>query len=219
MRRLRIGVLASGRGTNLQALIDASREGRLLGEVVIVLSDVASAMALERARKAGIQACYIEPGRKGARLASESEARYIEVLDEARVDLVALAGFMRILSPDFVRHYKLRIMNIHPSLLPSFPGLRAQKQALEYGVKISGCTVHFVDEGVDTGPIIIQAAVPVLEGDTEASLSERILKEEHRIYTEAINLFAQQRLRVEGRIVHVLPLRCMNAGYNPDQTE
>lgn len=212
MRRLRIGVLASGRGTNLQALIDASREGRLLGDVVIVLSDVADATALERARKAGIEARYIDPGRKGARLSKESEARYVEALEASKVDLIALAGFMRILSSEFVRHFRWKILNIHPSLLPAFPGLRAQKQAVEYGVKYSGCTVHFVDEGVDTGPIILQAPVPVLEGDTEESLARRILKEEHRIYAEAINLYAQGRLRIEGRIVHILPEETSHAG-------
>lgn len=204
-KKLRIGVLASGRGTNLQALIDAEREGRLLGKVVVVLSDVPDAQALRRASDAGIPAIYIEPGRAGARLSPESEQKYIEVLESHNVDLIALAGFMRILSKEFVRRFRERILNIHPSLLPSFPGLNAQKQALEYGVKFSGCTVHFVDEGVDTGPIIIQAAVPVLEGDTVETLSERILKEEHRIYVEAINLFAKGRLKLEGRVVRVLP--------------
>lgn len=205
VKKLRIGVLASGRGTNLQALIDAEREGRLLGKVVVVLSDVPDAQALRRASDAGIPAIYIEPGRAGARLSPESEKKYIEVLESHNVDLIALAGFMRILSKEFVRRFRERILNIHPSLLPSFPGLNAQKQALEYGVKFSGCTVHFVDEGVDTGPIIIQAAVPVLEGDTVETLSERILKEEHRIYVEAINLFAKGRLKLEGRVVRVLP--------------
>lgn len=203
-RILRIGVLASGRGTNLQALIDAEREGRLLGKVVVVLSDVPDAQALNRARHAGITAIYIDPGRPGARLAAENEQRYIETLRSYEVDLIALAGFMRILSKEFVKRFEGRILNIHPSLLPSFPGLNAQRQALDYGVKFSGCTVHFVDEGVDTGPIIIQAVVPVLDDDTVESLSQRILKEEHRIYVEAINLFAQNRLRVEGRVVRIL---------------
>ncbi|MGQ9810091.1 MAG: phosphoribosylglycinamide formyltransferase [bacterium] len=201
---LRIGVLASGRGTNLQALIDAEKEGKLLGKVVVVLSDVPDAQALNRARHAGITAIYIDPGRPGARLAAESEQRYIETLRSYEVDLIALAGFMRILSKEFVKRFEGRILNIHPSLLPSFPGLNAQRQALDYGVKFSGCTVHFVNEGVDTGPIIIQAVVPVLDDDTVESLSQRILKEEHRIYVEAINLFAQDRLRVEGRVVHIL---------------
>jgi phosphoribosylglycinamide formyltransferase-1 len=212
LSRLRIGVLASGRGSNLQALIGSAEAGRLKGDVVIVLSDVEGAKALERARRAGIQARYIDPRRKGARLSKESEQEYIDALDTFRVDIIALAGFMRILRSGFVRHFEGRILNIHPSLLPSFQGLHAQKQALDYGVKYSGCTVHFVDEGVDTGPIIIQAAVRVLEDDTEDTLAARILSEEHRIYTEAINLLADGRLRIEGRSVHVLPEGGSDAG-------
>ncbi|MFH1312734.1 MAG: phosphoribosylglycinamide formyltransferase [Candidatus Eisenbacteria bacterium] len=212
MSRIRIGVLASGRGSNLQAIIDSVKAGRLDAEVAVVVSDVEDAHALCRARSAGIEARYIDPARKGARLSKESERKVTEVLEEFRVDLIALAGFMRILRTDFVRHFSGRIMNIHPSLLPSFPGLKVQKKALEYGVKYSGCTVHFVDEGVDTGPIIIQAAVPVLEGDTEELLSNRIFKEEHRIYTEAMRLFAQGRLRIEGRVVRILPERRNDAG-------
>jgi phosphoribosylglycinamide formyltransferase-1 len=202
---MRVGVLASGRGSNLQALIEASREGRMAADVAVVISDVADAKALDLAKNAGVEARYVDPRRKGARLTDQSEGEIIELLEASRVDLIALAGFMRILGPRFVRHFRGRIMNIHPSLLPSFPGLRVQKKALEYGVKFSGCTVHFVDEGVDTGPIIIQAAVPVVEGDTVESLSKRILREEHRIYAEAIDLFAQGRLKTEGRVVHVLP--------------
>jgi phosphoribosylglycinamide formyltransferase-1 len=209
---LRVGVLASGRGSNLQALIDSAVQGRLDAEVAVVLSDVADAQALERARRAGIEARFVDPGRKGARLTPESELELIRTLDEFRVGLIALAGFMRILGPGFVRHFRGRIINIHPSLLPSFPGLKVQKKALEYGVKFSGCTVHFVDEGVDTGPIIVQAVVPVLESDTEEALAARILKEEHRIYTEAVNLFANGRLRIEGRRVHVLPEGRPDAG-------
>jgi phosphoribosylglycinamide formyltransferase-1 len=183
-------------------------------EVAIVLSDAEDAQALARARSAGVEARYIDPGRKGARLTPESEGKFIETLDEFGVGLIALAGFMRILSPEFVRHFKLRVMNIHPSLLPAFPGLKVQKKALEYGVKFSGCTVHFVDEGVDTGPIIVQAAVPIIDGDTEDELAARILKEEHRIYTEAVNLFAQGRLRIDGRVVHILPEGGGNAGID-----
>jgi phosphoribosylglycinamide formyltransferase-1 len=210
--RMRIGVLASGRGSNLQALIDSEREGRLDAEVALVVSDVEDAQALARARRAGIEARYIDPGPRRAHLSKESEREVIDVLETQRVDLIVLAGFMRILRRDFVRRFGGRIMNIHPSLLPSFPGLKVQKKALDYGVKYSGCTVHFVDEGVDTGPIIVQAAVPVVEGDTEETLAERILKEEHRIYTEAVNLFAAGRLRIEGRVVHVLPERTDDAG-------
>jgi phosphoribosylglycinamide formyltransferase-1 len=184
--------------------MDAAQGARLDAEIAVVISDVEQAFALERARRAGIQAHYVEPGPKGSRLSEAAEASAIEILDRHGVNLVALAGFMRILSPAFVRHYKLRLINIHPALLPSFPGLHAQKQALDHGVKWSGCTVHFVDEGVDSGPIIIQAAVPVRDDDTEESLSERILREEHRIYVEAVALFAEGRLRVEGRRVTVL---------------
>lgn len=212
MPRLRIGVLASGRGSNLQALIDSQTKGVLKGKVVVVLSDVEDAKALEKARNARIDVRYIDPRCKGARLSKESEQQYIDTLDGFRVDLIALAGFMRILRPDFVRHFRGRILNIHPSLLPSFPGLNVQQQALDYGVKFSGCTVHFVDEGVDTGPIVIQAAVPVDEGDTSKALAARILEQEHRIYTEAINLFAAGRLKIEGRVVHVLPEGGSDAG-------
>lgn len=205
MRRIKVGVLASGRGSNLQALLDASHGGRIDADIAIVISDRPDAKALARARDAGVPARYVDPRRKGARLSEESETEIIGLLEGAGVGLIALAGFMRILSPRLVRHFSRRILNIHPSLLPSFPGLHVQAKALEYGVKFSGCTVHFVDEGVDTGPIIVQAAVPVLEGDTVERLSERILKEEHRIYAEAVQLFAEGRLRVEGRVVHVLP--------------
>jgi len=214
LRRIRVGVLASGRGSNLQALIAASCDGRIDADIAIVVSDRPDAVALQRARDAGVKAHYVDPLRKGARLAEESETRIMSLLDEAGVDLVALAGFMRILSARLVRHFSGRIVNIHPSLLPSFPGLHVQKKALEYGVKYSGCTVHFVDEGVDTGPIIVQAAVPVLEGDTVELLSERILGEEHRIYAEAVQLFAEGRLRIKGRTVHVLPERRSDAGFD-----
>ena len=212
MARIKIGVLASGRGSNLQALIDAERAGRLGATVAIVISDVESARALERARAAGVGAYYVDPGPKRARLSRDSERSMIDLLEAHGVGLIALAGFMRILSGDFVSHFRGRIVNIHPSLLPSFPGLKAQKQALEYGVKYSGCTVHFVDEGIDTGPVIVQAVVPVLAGDTEDTLSKRILKEEHRIYAEAVRLFSEGRLTVNGRVVTVLPERSFDAG-------
>ena len=204
MAKVRLGVLASGRGSNLQALIDSVKAGRLDAEIAVVISDVEGAFALQRARASGIEARYVDPGPSRSRLSDSAEAEMVGILDRLQVNLVALAGFMRILSADFVRHFKLRMMNIHPALLPSFPGLHAQRQALDYGVKYSGCTVHFVDEGVDTGPIIVQAAVPVLEDDTEETLSGRILVEEHRIYTEAVRLFGERRLKVEGRRVIVL---------------
>lgn len=205
MARLRIGVLASGRGSNLQAIIDAIERRDLDVELAVVISDVADARALEIARGAGVDAVYIDPEKKKARMTQAAEQKIIDELRSRDVGLIALAGFMRILSPNFVSTFRLRILNIHPSLLPSFPGLKVQQKALEYGVKFSGCTVHFVDEGVDTGPIIIQAAVPILDDDTEESLSARILKEEHRIYPEAIRLFAEGRLAVEGRTVKLLP--------------
>lgn len=212
MARTRLGVLASGRGSNLQALIEASRGGFIDADVVVVISDVGEAEALARARDAGIEARFVAPAARRAHLSEEAESAIIGLLDEFRVDLVCLAGFMRILGPRLVRHFRWRIMNIHPSLLPAFPGLKVQRKALEYGVKFSGCTVHFVDEGVDTGPIVIQAAVPVLEGDTEERLAERILKEEHRIYPEAVRLFGAGRLKIEGRVVHILPERSGDAG-------
>ncbi|KPJ53909.1 phosphoribosylglycinamide formyltransferase [candidate division TA06 bacterium DG_24] len=200
-RRLPVGVLASGRGSNLQALIDHIEAGRLDAEIRVVVSDVKDAQALERARRHGIDACYIDPGPRRTILTAEAEERYVQCMRDHGVELIALAGFMRILKERFLAAHAGRILNIHPALLPSFPGLQAQRQAFEYGVKVSGCTVHFVDAGIDTGPIIIQASVPVRDDDTVASLSERILEEEHRIYAEAIQLFAEGRLRVEGRRV------------------
>jgi phosphoribosylglycinamide formyltransferase-1 len=195
---LRISVLASGRGSNLQAIIDSIENGEIDAEIVCVISDKPTAKALERARHHNIEAIFLDP--KG--LSREEYDRIVvSHLREKCVELVCLAGFMRILSPYFVGVFKNRIMNIHPALLPSFPGLSAQKQALNYGVKIAGCTVHFVDEGCDTGPIILQKAVPVKEDDTAETLSARILAEEHKLYPKAIALFAEGRLKVEGRRV------------------
>ena len=190
--------MVSGRGTNLQAIIDSINEGKLLAEIVIVISDNPKAMALERAKIANIPTAYVKPGKK-----SEFEREIIRILEENKVDLIVLAGFMRILSADFVSRFPLRIINIHPSLLPSFPGLEAQRQALEYGVKITGCTVHFVNEIVDGGPIILQEAVPVYDDDTVESLSARILEKEHKILVEAIRLFGENRLKVVGRRVFI----------------
>lgn len=201
VEKLRVGVLASGRGSNLQSIIDSSLAGDVDVEVAVVVSDVEDAHALERARRAGIPAVHVPPGRFRTKLEPEIEARYIEVLEEHRVQVVALAGFMRILHDDFLNHYSGRIVNIHPSLLPSFPGLHAQKQAFDYGVKWTGATVHFVDAGVDTGPIIIQAAVPVLPDDTVDTLSARVLEQEHRIYPEALQMIASGTLTIEGRTV------------------
>jgi len=198
---LRLAVLASGRGSNLQAIIDAITEGRLHAVLALVISNKAEAPALERARKHGAPAVFLDPKATPGRDAYD--AVILEHLRQHDVGLVALAGYMKIITRVLIDAYAGRIMNIHPSLLPSFPGLQAQQQALDWGAKMSGCTVHFVEEGVDTGPIIQQAAVPVLEGDTAESLEARILAQEHRIYPEAIQLFAEGCLTVEGRRVHI----------------
>lgn len=198
-KRLRLGVLASGRGSNLQAIINASEAGKIDALVAIVISDVAAARALERAGQHGIEAAFIDPSLHHT--PEEFDAAVIDLLRKHEVGLVCLAGFMRLLSPHFILEYRNRVMNIHPAVLPAFPGLHAQRQALRYGAKVSGCTVHFVDEGVDTGPIIIQAVVPVLDEDTEESLSTRILTYEHQVYPQAIQLFAEGRLEIRGRRV------------------
>ena len=199
MARLRLGVLVSGRGSNLQAIIDASESARLDATVAIVISDVADAYSLDRARRHGIEAAFVDP--KLFQIRESFDAAVIDLLRKREVELVCLAGFMRILSPHFVREFRNKIMNIHPALLPAFPGLHVQRKALQHGSKFSGCTVHFVDEGTDTGPIIIQAVVPVLDDDTEESLSARILTYEHQVYPRAIQLFAEGRLEVRGRRV------------------
>lgn len=200
-KKLRLGVLASGNGSNLQAIIDRCRECELPAEVVLVLSNKSQAGALTRARKAGIATMVIDHRDHPERAAFDHAM--VTALQNAEVDLVVLAGFMRILTPVFLEAFPQRIMNIHPALLPAFPGINAQRKALEYGVKIAGCTVHFVDPGVDSGPIIIQAAVPVLDDDDETTLSRRILEQEHRIYPEAIQLYAEGRLHIEGRHVRI----------------
>ena len=197
---MNIAVLASGRGTNLQALIDAVEEGRIKARIALVVSDVEGAFALERAARHGIESQILYPKQFPNRASFEQEM--VRVLRSRQVDLICLAGFMRLLGSTLIENFRGRIMNIHPALLPAFPGLHGQRQSLEYGVKLSGCTVHFVDEGVDTGPIIIQAAVPVFSGDTEESLSARILQQEHRIYPLAVQAFVEGRLKVEGRRVH-----------------
>lgn len=199
MKRLKVGVLASGNGSNLQAILDASLGGSIDVDVVVVVSDVEDARALDRARAAGVPAVHLPPGRFRTRLEPEAEAECIRTLEEHNVEVVALAGFMRILHEDFLRRFAGRIVNIHPSLLPSFPGLDAQRQALEHGVKWTGATVHYVDAGVDTGPIIMQAAVPVEPDDTRATLAARILEQEHRIYPLALQYIADGRVTTEGR--------------------
>lgn len=198
---LALGVLASGRGSNLQAILDATLTPGFPARVAVVISDREQATALGRARSAGVAAVFRSPKDHGDRAAYD--AALVQALIERGVGLVCLAGFMRILGSGFVRAFAGRILNIHPSLLPAFPGLHAQRQALDYGVKLAGATVHVVDEGVDTGPIVLQASVPVRPDDTEESLSARILAEEHRLYPEAIRLFAEGRLRIAGRRVIV----------------
>ena len=198
---LRIGVLASGRGSNLQAIIDAIEAGKLDCRLAVVVSDRADAQALERARKHGTEAVFMDP--KGYPNRDAFDQAVLAILAEHQVELVCLAGYMRVLSPMFVRALPGQIMNIHPALLPSFPGLHAQRQALQYGVKVSGATVHFVNEGVDTGPIICQVAVPVREDDTEETLAARIIEQEHQLYPRAIRLYAEGRLQIVGRRVLV----------------
>ncbi len=202
MKKVKLGVLVSGRGSNLQAIIDNIEKGKLSAEIAVVISDQADAYALERARTCNIPGVHASAeGYKNKRIAYDT--LLVQELQKYNVELVCLAGFMRIISPVLIKAYPNRILNIHPALLPSFPGLHVQKAALDHGVRFSGCTVHFVDEGMDTGPIIIQAVVPVLDHDTEDSLSERILKQEHRIYSRAIQLYAEDRLRIDGRRVIV----------------
>ncbi|SJZ81369.1 phosphoribosylglycinamide formyltransferase [Selenihalanaerobacter shriftii] len=201
-KRLRLGVLVSGRGTNLQSIINSIEADRLNAKIEIIISDNLDAKALERAKKHGIKGVSIIPGDFNSK--QEYEEKMITILEEHGVELVAMAGFITILSSHFIEYYRNRLMNIHPSLLPAFPGLDAQRQAFKHGVKVTGCTVHFAYEGMDTGPIILQEAVQVLEDDTVASLSRRILAEEHQIYPKAIQLFADRRLKVEGRKVEIL---------------
>lgn len=198
---INIGVLVSGRGTNLQAIIEAIEEGKIAGEIKVVISDNPDAYALKRAQQYHIDTQYIHFKEFKNREGYDKEI--IKTLEEKKIELVVLAGYMRILSPYFIRTYKNKIINIHPALLPSFPGLHAHKQTVEYGAKVSGCTVHFVDEGVDSGPIILQKAVEVSDDDTEESLAEKILKEEHQIYPRAIQLFSEGRLTIKGRRVFI----------------
>src|SRR2546423_1834101 len=202
-RKFRIGVLGSGMGSNFVAVAEAAAGGSLPAEIAIVLSDVESGGILERARERNLPAKFIAPGKFRTKLDDEAERAFIEELAGAEVDLIALAGFMRVLKGEFLRKFEGRIVNIHPSLLPSFPGLEAWKQALDHGVKITGCTVHFVDAGVDSGPIIAQQAVPVLEGDTPETLHERIQIAEHQLYPQCLAGLATGLIKVKGRrVVH-----------------
>ena len=195
----RIAILLSGRGSNAEALAEAVASGRIPdAEIAVVISNREGAPGIDKARARGI-ATRVIPSKGLQR--EEYDRLVVAALDEARVDLVCLAGYMRLLSPYFVEKFRNRILNIHPSLLPSFPGLEAQRQALEHGVKFTGCTVHFVDENLDAGPIVLQSAVPVLDTDTPETLSERILKEEHRTYAEAVRIVLEGRFRLDGRRV------------------
>jgi phosphoribosylglycinamide formyltransferase-1 len=198
---IRIGVLVSGSGSNLQSIMDACDCSGIDGLVCVVISNVPGVYALERARKKDVATLVIPHTEYPDR--ESYDKQLVKVLTDYRVDLVALAGFMRVLTPEFLRCFPGRVMNIHPALLPSFPGVGVRQKAIDYGVRFSGCTVHFVDDGVDTGPIIIQAVVPVYPGDTEEVLKERILKLEHKIYPKAIQLFAQGRLTITGRKVSI----------------
>jgi len=202
LNKLRLGVLASGRGSNLQSIMDAAAAGKINAEVAVVISDNKDAYALERARRGGIPAEFVNPKEFASK--SEYENAIVEILNRHRVGLVCLAGYMRLVSKVMLDAFPNKIMNIHPALLPAFPGLHGQEQAWRYGVKFSGCTVHFVDEGMDTGPIIIQAVVPVLDDDTVETLSARILEQEHIIYPEAIRRFAEGRLKIVGRKVFTI---------------
>ena len=197
---LRIGVLASGRGSNLQAIIDACERGEIDGSVVVIISDKKASYSLERAKKHNIPSFFLDPAGK---IREEFDGEIDKKLSEHNVELVCLAGYMRMLSAGFVRKRYGRIVNIHPALLPSFPGTHAQQDALDHGVKVSGCTVHFVDEQIDHGPIILQKSVPVLEGDTRETLAARILEQEHKTYPKAIQLYAKGRLKIDGRHVRI----------------
>jgi len=198
---LRIAVLASGRGSNFQAIYEEIEKGRIKATVALLATDNKDAPAVQRAQGYGIETLYLNPREFPSREAFDSAMA--SALKKRNIGLVVLAGYMRIVTPAMIRHFKNRILNIHPALLPSFPGLHGQAQAVQYGVKLAGCTVHFVDEGMDTGPVVCQAAVPVYDDDTEESLSARILKCEHKLYPQAVKLFAQGKLEVDGRTVRI----------------
>lgn len=203
MPKLRLAILGSGSGSNMQSILDAIRAGMLDAEVVCVLADVEGAGILERARRAGIPARFLSAAPFKTKLEGPAEDAYIRAIREAGADTVVLAGFMRIVKPGLLAAFPGRVLNIHPALLPAFPGLHSWKQALDYGAKVAGCTVHFVDAGTDSGPIIVQRAVPVLEGDTPETLHARIQEQEHLAYPEALRLLAAGRLSLSGRRVAV----------------
>ncbi|MBF0612523.1 MAG: phosphoribosylglycinamide formyltransferase [Magnetococcales bacterium] len=208
---LRIGVLISGGGSNLQSLLDHCASGFIPGRISLVISNQADAFGLERARRFGVPTKVVPHSDYPDRLSFDRAL--ISLLNDAQIELVCLAGFMRILTGDFVKFFKGRLLNIHPSLLPSFPGLHVQQKALDAGVRFSGATVHYVDEDVDTGPIIIQAVVPILPDDDASTLSARILKQEHRIYPQAVRLFAQNRLQLTDGKVHILESKINQEDY------
>jgi phosphoribosylglycinamide formyltransferase-1 len=195
----RLGILGSGKGSNMVAIADAISAGQVPAEIAVVLSDVEGAGILQHAADRNLPARFLPPGKFRTKLDDAAEAAYLAALRDAQVDLVVLAGFMRILKGEFLRVFEHRVVNIHPSLLPSFPGLEAWKQALDYGVKTAGCTVHFVDQGVDTGPIIAQQPVPVLDTDTSATLHERIQQAERALYPKAVAALARGEVRIDGR--------------------
>ncbi len=201
MVKTKIGVLASGRGSNLQSIIDACEKKEILAEVAVVISDKKDAFALQRAKKHGIKAFFVDPEKYSSRELHENAI--VNILQQNKVELVCLAGYMRLLTGVIIEKFEDRIMNIHPALLPAFPGTHGQKDALDYGVKITGCTVHFVVEQMDAGPIIAQAAVTVLENDTVETLAGRILEQEHKLYPKAIELFAKGKLKITGRNVKI----------------
>ena len=207
MKKIDLGVLVSGSGTNLQSIIDSIEEGRLDATIRVVISNVPGVGSLERARQHGIPTIVVDHRNFDTREAFDQEV--VAALTAHHVDLVIMAGFMRILTPVLLRAFPLKIMNIHPALLPAFQGLHVQEKAFDYGVKFTGCTVHFADEGVDTGPIIIQAVVPVYDDDTAEKLQSRILQEEHRIYPQAIQFYAEGRIEVTGRKVSIRDPRPM----------
>jgi phosphoribosylglycinamide formyltransferase-1 len=200
-RRFRLGVLGSGKGSNFVAVADACANGRIQAECCLVASDVANAKILEHARNRSIPARYIPPGLFRTKLDENAEHQFVDALMEAQVDLIVLAGFMRVLKGEFLQAFAGRIINIHPSLLPSFPGLQAWRQALEYGVKVTGCTVHYVDAGIDSGPIIGQQTVPVLDDDTPESLHQRIQAAEHELYPKCVAALAHGLAKLNGRRV------------------
>lgn len=201
-RPRRVGLLISGRGSNMLALVRAMRDGRIAGAPALVISNVPGAPGLAAAEALGVPTAVLDSSRIKPRV--EHEARVIEALERAGVDLVCLAGYMRLLTPRMIEAFPGRILNVHPSLLPAFPGLDAQRRALEHGVKVAGCTVHVVDEQCDHGPIVVQAPVPVLDDDTEQTLAARILEQEHRVYVEALRLFCDDRVRIDGRRVRIV---------------